>query len=91
MTETTNGKIIVELAIIQKELIKKNDDYGDSLQNPIGVFQKDKMQGLLGRLDDKLNRIKAVGINDKTEDTIGDLIGYLIHLKIMLKDNKNDL
>jgi len=84
---TTNEKIVKEIDSIQKELLQKNIDYGDSLQNPIGVFQKDKMQGLLGRLDDKLNRIKAVGINDKTEDTIGDLIGYLIHLKIMLKDN----
>lgn len=83
----TNDKIVVELAIIQKELLKKNNEYGDSLQNPLGVFQKNKLQGILGRIDDKLNRIKAVGINDKTEDTIGDLIGYLVHLKIMLKDD----
>ena len=81
---TTNEKIVKELSEIQKMLIQKNNDYGDSLQNPIGVFQKDKIQGLLGRLDDKLNRIRTVGINDKTEDTISDLIGYLIHLKIML-------
>ncbi len=83
----TNDKIIEELKNIQLELIQKNNDYGDSLQNPLGVFQKNKLQGVLGRIDDKLNRIKAVGINDKTEDTIGDLIGYLIHLKIMLRDN----
>ena len=87
MSMTTKDKIVVELAIIQKELIKKNNDYGDSLQNPIGVFQKNKLQGILGRLDDKLNRIKTVGINDKTEDSISDLIGYLVHLKIMLKYN----
>jgi len=83
---TTNEKIIKELESIQKELIQKNIDYGDSLQNPLGVFQQDKLQGILGRIDDKLNRIKTVGLNDKTEDTIGDLIGYLIHLKIMLND-----
>tara|TARA_R110002167_G_scaffold224191_1_gene429595 strand:+ start:3446 stop:3700 length:255 start_codon:yes stop_codon:yes gene_type:complete len=83
---TTNEKIIKELETIQKELIQKNIDYGDSLQNPLGVFQQDKLQGILGRIDDKLNRIKTVGLNDKTEDTIGDLIGYLIHLKIMLSN-----
>ena len=54
------------------------------MHNPIQVFQKNKLEGLLGRLDDKLNRIKTVGINDKTEDTVDDLIGYLIHLNIML-------
>ena len=60
------------------------DDEMVILQNPLGIFQKNKMDGILGRIDDKLNRIKAVGINDKTEDTVSDLIGYLIHLKIML-------
>ncbi len=82
---TTNDKIKEQLKIIQEELLQKNIDYGDSLQNPIGIFQKNKLDGILGRIDDKLNRIKSVGINEDTEDTIGDLIGYLIHLKIMLK------
>ncbi len=84
--KTTNEKIAEELEKIKRQLIYKNDCYGDSLQNPLGVFQKDKMQGILGRIDDKLNRIKAVGINDNTEDSISDLIGYFIHLKIMLND-----
>ncbi len=85
--KTTEERIKDVLKEMHDVLIKKNADYGDSLQNPIGVFQKDKMSGILGRIDDKLNRIKAVGINDKTEDSVADLIGYLIHLKIML-DNK---
>jgi len=84
--KTTNEKIIAECEKIKTQLLYKNDCYGDSLQNPLGVFQKDKMQGILGRIDDKLNRIKAVGINDNTEDSISDLIGYFIHLKIMLND-----
>lgn len=83
----TNEKIEIFTNNLKDFLIKKNNDYGDSLQNPIGVFQKNKIEGILGRIDDKLNRIRAVGINDKTEDTIEDLIGYLIHLKIMLNDN----
>ena len=83
---TTNEKILLYCEKTAKELIQKNKDYGDSLQNPLGVFQKNKLDGILGRIDDKLNRIKSVGINDKTEDSISDLIGYLIHLKIMLND-----
>lgn len=83
----TNEKIEIFTNNLKDFLIQKNNDYGDSLQNPIGVFQKNKIEGILGRIDDKLNRIRAVGINDKTEDTIEDLIGYLIHLKIMLDDN----
>ena len=82
----TNENIRAYMAFLTDFLIEKNDDYGDSLQNPIGVFQKNKIDGILGRLDDKLNRIKSVGINDKTEDTIDDLIGYLVHLKLMLNE-----
>ena len=83
---TTNEKITLELSKIEKQLHYKNDCYGDSLQNPLGIFQKNKIDGILGRIDDKLNRIKAVGVNDKTEDTVEDLIGHLIHLKLMLSD-----
>ena len=81
---TTEDKISGFLAYMEDMLIQKNKDYGDSLQNPIGVFQKNKIDGILGRIDDKLNRIKSVGINDNTEDSIEDLIGYLVHLKIAL-------
>lgn len=84
----TNVKIHNYCNHLSRFLRKKNDDYGDSLQNPSGIFQKNKMDGILARLDDKLGRIKAVGINDKTEDTIEDLIGYLIHLKIMMDGEK---
>ena len=82
----TNEEIKAYMAFLTDFLVDKNNSYGDSLQNPIGVFQKNKIDGILGRLDDKLNRIKTVGINDKTEDTIDDLIGYLVHLKIMLNE-----
>lgn len=83
--DEVNLKISEEFDRIKDIVINKNIDYGNSLHNPISVFQKDKMQGILGRLDDKLNRIRTVGINDNTEDTIDDLIGYLIHLNIMKK------
>jgi len=81
-TEETIAQVMDEL---KDMFIEKNIAYGDSLQNGLNVFSKDPVSGILGRLDDKLNRIKAVGINEDTEDTIADLIGYLVHLKIKMK------
>lgn len=82
--EFINDKIAEQFDRLKTLVIQKNNDYGNSLHNPINVFQKNNIEGLLGRLDDKLNRIKTVGINNKTEDTVDDLIGYLIHLNIMI-------
>ena len=81
-TEEEIAKVMDELKAF---FIAKNIAYGDSLQNGVRVFSKDPLAGLLGRLDDKLNRIKAVGLNDRTEDTVDDLIGYLVHLKIKMQ------
>jgi len=82
----TNEQIEEEFNALRDFVIKKNNDYNNSLQNPISVFQTSKIDGILGRLDDKLNRIKHVGINEHTMDTIDDLVGYLVHLKIMIKN-----
>ena len=67
-------------------LLEKNDAYGDSALNPVGIFSKgDAIQSLCARIDDKLMRIKNKGINDLTEDTVTDLIGYLILLKAAMR------
>jgi hypothetical protein len=70
-------------------LIEKNRAYGDSATNPSNIFSKGSaVESLCARLDDKLMRIKNKGINDKTEDTVNDIIGYLILLKVaMTKEN----
>jgi hypothetical protein len=33
-------------------------------------------------MDDKLGRIRRVGLSDTTEDTLMDLIGYAVHLVV---------
>ena len=59
--------------------------YGDTALNPTNVFSKlNATEALCARLDDKLARIKNKGINDETEDTVDDLIGYLLLLKISI-------
>lgn len=63
-------------------LIKKNESYGNSVFEPVRIFSKaDELEGLRVRIDDKLSRI-AKGNESYNEDTITDLIGYLILLKI---------
>ena len=70
---------------IKTLLILKNKAYGDSALEPVRIFSKSSsVDGLLVRIDDKLSRIKNMGISSASEDTLMDLIGYLILLKIQL-------
>jgi hypothetical protein len=67
---------------IKALLLEKNRKYGDSALNPIRIFSTaDSTEQLKVRIDDKLNRLKNLQA-DESEDTITDLIGYLILLKI---------
>jgi hypothetical protein len=72
-------------------LIEKNKAYGDTANHPPQIFSKlSAKEGILARIDDKLSRIKNKGINDNTEDSVKDLIGYLILLKVQLKKEKQN-
>lgn len=69
-------------------LVEKNKAYGNSALEPANIFANGSaVENLCSRIDDKLMRIKNKGINDQTEDTIKDLIGYLILLKIALHES----
>tara|TARA_Y100000004_G_C8849808_1_gene384243 strand:+ start:553 stop:702 length:150 start_codon:yes stop_codon:yes gene_type:complete len=46
------------------------------------------MDSICARIDDKLMRIANAGINENTLDTIDDLIGYLVLLKIAYFDQE---
>ena len=69
------------------DLLKsKNKAYGNTALNPSNVFSKlDATEAICARLDDKLARIKNKGINDKTEDTVDDIIGCLLLLKMSME------
>ena len=89
MEMTTYQKITETANAVRDLLISKNASYGDSALNPANIFSKgNAIDSLCARIDDKLMRIKARGITDETEDTVQDLIGYLILLKVALSDNK---
>lgn len=77
-----------------KEIIdllkEKNKAYGNSALEPAQIFSKlDACESLCSRIDDKLMRIKNKGIYDATEDTVKDLVGYLM-LLLMAIENKSE-
>lgn len=70
-------------------LISKNEAYGDSATNPVNIFSDgNAVESLCARIDDKISRIEQKGIYDKTEDTVKDLVGYLILLLVALRDQE---
>ena len=84
-------KIKYECRMISDLLCKKNESYGDSACSPIQIFSKlDANEAICARIDDKLSRIANRGLNGDTEDTLFDLIGYLILLQIARKDAIKD-
>lgn len=83
---TTRDLILQESEAVTELLLQKNKAYGDSALNPANIFASgNAIDNLCCRIDDKLMRIKMRGITDETEDTVQDLIGYLILLKVALR------
>ena len=75
------SQILEEIATM---LESKNQKYGNSALEPLGVFsQLSAREGLLVRIDDKLKRIKNGSLEKDDEDVVNDLIGYLILLKML--------
>ena len=80
-------KIQFQCRMISDLLCKKNESYGDSACSPIQIFSKlEADDAICARIDDKLSRIANRGLNGETEDTLFDLIGYLVLLQIARKD-----
>jgi len=85
-TDAFDLKLDIELTNIGNLLKTKNRAYGNTALKPLGIFSKlDASEALCARIDDKLARISNKGINDQTEDTVSDLIGYLFLLKMTKK------
>jgi hypothetical protein len=85
MTDTQK-EIVIVCDQIKDLLLEKNRKYGDSAINPIRIFSKaDNIEQIKVRIDDKLNRLKNLQV-DESEDTVTDLIGYLILYKIAQKN-----
>ena len=73
---------------IQQMLIEKNRAYGDSALDPVRIFSKsDAVEQIYVRIDDKLSRVKR-GHEYPGDDTIKDLVGYLV-LLLVAKEKQN--
>lgn len=83
------AQIQSEIQRIMDLLIQKNNAYGNSATQPANIFSKgDAVESISARIDDKLMRIANRGINENTLDTVDDLIGYLVLLKIAWSERK---
>lgn len=83
MSHEVQDKIARTCNEIRDMLIEKNKSYGNSFAEPIGIFSAaSPKEQLYVRIDDKLNRIKK-GSEYPGDDTILDLIGYLILLRVL--------
>lgn len=77
--------ILTECLNLAEVLIEKNVAYGNSALEPVRIFSKaSATEQLLVRIDDKLSRLargSAAG-----EDVTLDLMGYLVLLRIAMKE-----
>lgn len=92
LTMNSQREIEVTIEEIRDLLITKNNAYGNSALEPINVFSNGSaVDSLCARIDDKLARIKNSGLNDLTEDTLLDLIGYMVLLIIAKRNEKGNI
>ena len=88
----TKDKIKEKCRLLESLLVKKNNAYGDSALEPLGVFSSaNASTGIKIRLDDKLKRIANAGLVEDTEDTLIDIAGYIILLMIAKDNESNDI
>jgi hypothetical protein len=87
--EEINNLINLEYDSMKYMAISKNISYNGSIFNSdwtinVDGIDKDKQVelGIIARINDKLSRIKKVGLQGANEDNLSDLIGYLMLLKI---------
>lgn len=74
--------ILEEILNVAEVLMQKNASYGDSALNPLNLFFRGSAEeGISLYIDSKLSRI-ARGQEYPGDDTIMDLVGYMILLRV---------
>lgn len=76
----------------RRVLLEKNKKYGDAALSDVGVFSfgRSPLDRLRVRIDDKLARVRAAAVNNAQddEDTLLDLMNYLVLYRIALRLEK---
>jgi len=85
--ENDNQQMITEeFNKIRDLVLQKNKEYGSAAFSPVRIFSSaDNIEQIKVRIDDKLSRLSNKGPKLIIEDTLSDLIGYLVLLKIAEK------
>ena len=85
-TQKEITEVMNELKVL---LIKKNEQYGDSVLEPIRIFSKASIdEQVKVRIDDKINRLlQGDDSLESDEDVIKDLIGYLVLFLLHMRRN----
>ena len=90
MSKETERDIERIVSEISEMLVAKNRAYGDSALEPVRIFSKtETVEQLYVRIDDKLSRVQG-GHEYPGDDTIKDLIGYLVLLLVAKERGKNE-
>jgi hypothetical protein len=90
LSKETENSITQVVLDIEKMLIEKNRAYGDSALEPVRIFSKtETVEQLYVRIDDKLSRVQR-GHEYPGDDTIKDLIGYLVLLLVAKERGKSE-
>ena len=87
MSTETQAAIAAECDAIKAMLLAKNKSYGNSFAEPVGIFAQglSPEEQVRVRIDDKLARIAKGDPSFGDEDTVLDLIGYLVLLRVLQK------
>lgn len=81
--------VVEVLNDIRDTLISKNKAYGNSALEPVRLFSTaDPVEQLRVRIDDKLSRLKSSEADN--EDTVLDLMGYLVLLRIATRKQDSE-
>ena len=86
--EEFEAAVRAELDAIGTMLVEKNRAYGNSALAPVRVFSRASVvEQILVRIDDKLSRLaRGTQTEAVPEDTVRDLIGYLVILRVAQRD-----
>lgn len=90
----TQQAIIDECEFVKEHLLAKNRAYGNSFAEPIQIFAKSSPGEQLNvRIDDKIKRLlnkDGAAKRRVKEDTVLDLIGYLILKRVLSRLSRKE-
>lgn len=84
---TTADKIKIECNEVMELLLEKNRKYGDSATSAGIAFNISPVIAIKARINDKLARLRNDN-KDEDDDITKDLLGYLILLRIAIKNER---